>query len=288
MGNKAIQRWSWLYTPNPAPTRLHLNVWFGFYIHPQFSGTPWLHIRGCMWNGLGEDGGEMQRERSGAGCLGLAWQVLQPFIKAAWQVFQEWGEWVSERTSSHIKPSQQTWIVLFCYLNEVSVLGTFHIFTVCCTEKGRLLWCSHRFFSYRNTVRSCCFKAPLHSALIGSLTSSLTLSYYYSSLLLWYAISEVVDAVRCSANHNRGVQHYNHNLNIVFVLMWAPLLSLQVFLRWEILLHDMRMTNLTPTEMFKCICSCTFLLSSVNIVLIDQQLQDPRLKVAWKAQLLGS
>lgn len=56
----------------------------------------------------------MQTERSGVGCLGLAWQVLQPFIKAAWQVFQEWGEWVSERTSSDMKPSQQTSIVLFC------------------------------------------------------------------------------------------------------------------------------------------------------------------------------
>lgn len=56
--------------------------------------------------GLGEDGGEMQRERSGVGCPGLAWQVLQPFIKAVWRVFQKWGEWASERT--HMKPSQQT------------------------------------------------------------------------------------------------------------------------------------------------------------------------------------
>lgn len=144
MGNKTIQRWSWLYTPNPAPTRLHLNVWFGIYFHPRFSGTPWLHIRGCIWNGgLGEDGWEMQRERSRVGCLGLAWQVLQPFIKAAWQVFQEWGEWVSERTSSHMKPSQETWIVLFCDFKwSAGIRHISHSYCVFAAEKGRLLWCS--------------------------------------------------------------------------------------------------------------------------------------------------
>lgn len=168
MGNKTIQRWSWLYTPNPAPTRLHLNVWFGIYFHPQFSGTPWLHIRGCIWNGgLGEESWEMQRERSGVGCLGLAWQV-QPFIKAAWQVFQEWGEWVSERTSSDMKPSQQTWILLFHDLNKVLVLVTF--------RTPALMSGRHSGSSLTGTLFDPVVLRPT-STHIGSLTSSLMLPY---------------------------------------------------------------------------------------------------------------
>lgn len=89
LGNKTIQRWSPKPCTDTATSQCVIwnlfwppVLWHAWTAHPFGNG------------GLGEESGEVQRERSrvGALALALARQVLQPF----WQVFQEWAEGVPE------------------------------------------------------------------------------------------------------------------------------------------------------------------------------------------------
>lgn len=132
-GNKTIRRWSWLCTQNPAPTRPHLNVWFGIYFHPQFPGTHWLHIRSCIWKGgLGEDGWEMQRERSGVGVWVWLGRCCSRSLKPPGRYFR-YGASGCHKEPLPIWSKRQ--LYLFLTLNDVQALGTFHIFAVCLLQK---------------------------------------------------------------------------------------------------------------------------------------------------------
>lgn len=134
MGNKMIQHWSWLYTQNPPPTRLHLNVWCGIYFHLRFSGTPWLLIHGSIWNGgLGEDTGKCRENVARLSVCAWFGRLLQPF-KTPGRYFRIESEWVSERTSCgcDTKPSQWTYcLYFFGTLNKMQVLYIFHVSNAC-------------------------------------------------------------------------------------------------------------------------------------------------------------
>lgn len=105
--------------------------------------------------------------RGSAAGLG-AWVWLGRCSRSLKQVFQEWGEWVSERTSSDMKPSQQTWILLFHDLNKVLVLVTF--------RTPALMSGRHSGSSLTGTLFDPVVLRPT-STHIGSLTSSLMLPH---------------------------------------------------------------------------------------------------------------
>lgn len=133
MGKEMVQRWSWLYTQNPPPTRLHLNVWCGIYFHLRFPGTPRLLIHGSVWNrGLGEDTGKCGGKAARLGVCVWFGRLLQPF-KPPGRYFRIGTEWVSERTCGcDMKPSQWTYhLCRFVTVNKRQALCMFHLSEAC-------------------------------------------------------------------------------------------------------------------------------------------------------------
>lgn len=213
----------WLYTRNPPPTRLSLNVWCGIYFHLRFSGSSTAPFG---TEALARIPGSAEGARHGrASAPGLAGCCSRLSRLAGISGLGASG--CQKRTYCGCDMKLSQWntehivctLFFFATLNKMQVLGMFLMHVYSRMWSHALMLSGHACFSVSWRLFAPVPLLHLHSTRIGLLTSSLTLSF--SNLLFGFIFvpwdSSVTGCWCRLAAPPITNKLYNHNWNIIFI-----------------------------------------------------------------------